>query len=377
VKRFAFFLFFVFVLNNSFATGDNPAQSNGNLINTTVATEVESIVRDKILPLAELLNRVMFEAGLIGVADLVDSCYYAPRYKGYDCFILDLGGRALDSVLSKNLRSEFFANEVHAERVNAAIQAGYYKLEDVRRISDVVVPRIREALLADVQKKDYGSRDKCIVVDADIAGNFSGECIDNYAEGYGVAKGRDEYRGDFKKGEAHGKGQYSHGSQSRWSTEVFRGSYFRGAKNGFGVLSISANSNHPATDSMQKHGEQRDGRYYLAAMYSAGNRILLCQTEDECLKKIPTLTFTEVEDQVKFGGGAVNTEELRKLVTKGVLFLKGSKSFTDCVSSEATYEFFGRDSVSKTVELLELKGFYNYLTNQRLIVQPYLYCLRK
>lgn len=319
----------------------------------------------------------MFEAGLIGVADLVDSCYYAPRYRGYDCFILDLGGRALDTVLSKNMRSEFFTNEVHAKRVNAAIQAGYYKLEDVRKISDVVVPRIREALLEDVQKKDYGSRDKCIVVDPDIAGNFSGECVDNYAEGYGVARARDEYRGEFKKGEAHGKGQYSHGPQSRWPTEVFRGSYFRGAKNGFGVLSISVNSNHPATDSMQKHGEQRDGRYYLAGMYSAGNRVLLCQTEDECLKKIPALTFTEVEDQVKFGGSAVSTDELRKLVTKGVVFLKGSKSFTDCFSSEAMYEFFGRNFSSQTVELAELKAFYRYLTNQRLITQPYLYCLRK
>lgn len=377
MKRFALFLFLVFALGNSFAATDNPAPSNGSSINTTAGTDVDSMARERIRPLAELLNRVMLEAGLIGVADLVDSCYYAPRYRGYDCFIMDLGGRALDTVLSKNLRSEFFTNEVHAKRVNAAIRAGYYKLEEVRKISDVVVPRIREALLEDVQKKDYGSRDKCIVVDPDIAGNFSGECLDNYAEGYGVARGRDEYRGEFKKGEAHGKGQYSHGPESQWPTEVFRGSYFRGAKNGFGVLSIDANANHPAINSMQKNGEQRDGRYYYAAMYSAGNQVLRCQSEEECLKKIPALTFTEVEDQVKFGGKAVSTEELRKLVTKSGSLLKGRKSFTDCFSSEAINEFFGRDFSSQNVELSELKAFYRYLTNQRLIVQPYLYCLRK
>lgn len=354
-----------------------PSAKDAQAKNTVVKKDVEEVALARIKPLASLLNRVMFEEGLMGVSSLVDSCYYAPRNRGYDCFIMDLGARALDSTLNTQQGAEYFGNEAHAKRVNNAIRAGDYKLEELLKVRDVVSPRILEALVDDVQKVGIGKREKCIIVDPDIADSFSGECIEQYAEGYGVAKGRDEYRGEFKRGEAHGKGQYSHGSQSLWPTEVFRGSYFRGAKNGFGVLSISANSAHPAMESMKRNGELREGRYFHVGMYAAGKFLYACNSEEECLKKLPTIEFSEVSDQIKFGGSAVSTEELRKLVTRGVAGLKRNEAFNECVASEAFTEFFGRRVTFEKIELTEVKDFYRFITTKKYIAQPTLYCLKK
>jgi hypothetical protein len=358
-------------------TDIKPSAKDANVKSTEVKKDVEGIALARINPLASLLNRVFFEDGLMGISSLVDSCYYAPRNRGYDCFIMDLGARALDSTLNNQLGAEYFSNEVHAKRVNNAILAGDYKLDDLLKVRDVVLPRIQEALVNDVQKAGIGKRDKCIIVDPDIADSFSGECIEQYAEGYGVAKGRDEYRGEFKRGEVHGKGQYSHGSKSVWATEVFRGSYFRGAKNGFGVLSISANSTHPALESMKRNGKLREERYFHVGMYAAGNLLYACNSEDECLEKFPTIDFSEVSDQIKFGGGAVSAEDLRKLVTKGVAGLNRNESFNVCVASEAFSEFFGQRGSPEKIELAELKHFYRFITTKKYIAQPTLYCFKK
>ena len=131
------------------------------------------------------------------------------------------------------------------------------------RISD----NVKQVLLDDLKNRKSGAVVPCIIVDPDISPFFSGECINNYANGFGVARGRDEYRGEFKNGMTHGFGSYIWSSQSKWATEEYRGWYYKGAKMGYGHTSISSSSNHPSLESMKKYGKIKDGRYYVTALY--------------------------------------------------------------------------------------------------------------
>jgi hypothetical protein len=47
---------------------------------------------------------------------------------------------------------------------------------------------------------------QCRVLDPDLQDAYSGPCVNGLAEGYGIAQGRAEYRGEFKAGRKHGKG---------------------------------------------------------------------------------------------------------------------------------------------------------------------------
>lgn len=67
------------------------------------------------------------------------------------------------------------------------------------------------------------STTKCQVNDPDIAGCYSGECVDGIAHGKGIAQGRDEYNGYFENGNKHGQGTYIWGPCSVWAGQVFVG----------------------------------------------------------------------------------------------------------------------------------------------------------
>lgn len=49
----------------------------------------------------------------------------------------------------------------------------------------------------------------CIVVNPDVAAEYDGPCKDGYADGYGTAKGRDSYVGEFRNGKQHGHETYT------------------------------------------------------------------------------------------------------------------------------------------------------------------------
>lgn len=337
----------------------------------------EAIVISRLRPLTKMLNRVLLNDGMVGVQGLVESCYYAPKSRGYDCLILDMGAMFLDSVMTGEPLLDYFNKASHIKRVNDAIESGDYTLQKSNLVQRVITPLIGKTMVETLDATNLRSNEKCIVIDPDIADSFIGECIGQYAEGYGVAKGRDVYRGDFKRGEAHGKGQYTHGSNSPWSTEVFRGSYFRSAKNGFGVLSIFADSKHPALESLKKNGIYSEGRYIQTAMYSAGKALFPCNSEEECLKKIPNVSFLEVSDHISYGGEYISMSELRNLTSLGISTLSYSRIFNSCMVDEIIYDYFGQRTIGDSIRKSEIKDYYRYLTTKRMVTQPLLYCLQK
>ncbi len=349
-------------------------KSSSNIVN------VSEMSISRLKPLATLLNNVLQEDGIVGVTSLVDSCYYAPKARGYDCLVLDMGAMFLDSSMARgfNLKNtvEYFSDDAHVKRVNDAISKGDYSLQDAIKVQAAIAPLIAQAMVDTLKNRVSDSDEKCIVIDPDIATSFVGECIGKYAEGYGVAKGRDEFKGDFKRGEIHGHGQYTHGKRSRWPTEVFRGNYFRGTKNGFGVLSIAADSNHPALESMKKYGYLSEGRYFQSALYAAGKVLIGCKSEDECLSRLPKIDFSEISSHIKYGSEYIGLDELSKLTQLGVSTLGYSQNFNSCMTNEIIYEYFGGDTKKSNFKKLEVKDFYLYLVDKKSVSQPYLYCLK-
>ena len=65
----------------------------------------------------------------------------------------------------------------------------------------------------------------CRVNDPRISGSYSGECLEGVAHGKGVAKGRDEYVGEFRNGNKHGKGTYTFYAGTSWELHPIVGEY--------------------------------------------------------------------------------------------------------------------------------------------------------
>jgi hypothetical protein len=97
----------------------------------------------------------------------------------------------------------------------------------------------------------------CRVLDPELQTSYSGACVDGLAEGFGYASGTAEYRGEFKAGRKHGKGDKSWPSGDRyeggfaedrkegtgvytwgrgpWAGERYEGAYLQDLRHGFGV----------------------------------------------------------------------------------------------------------------------------------------------
>lgn len=63
----------------------------------------------------------------------------------------------------------------------------------------------------------------CKVNDSDLQGNYEGGCKNGKADGYGIAKGKDRYEGDFALGRPHGKGSYIWADGERYDGEFLNG----------------------------------------------------------------------------------------------------------------------------------------------------------
>lgn len=109
----------------------------------------------------------------------------------------------------------------------------------------VVIPE----KMVDASSKVTSSTTECKVLDADISGSYSGGCKDGLANGEGVAKGKDEYRGVFVNGKPHGKGTYT----SR-NGDKYVGDFVDGIQYGKGAQT--------SNDGYKYEGDWVNGKYY-------------------------------------------------------------------------------------------------------------------
>lgn len=88
----------------------------------------------------------------------------------------------------------------------------------------------------------------CIVKDKDISSYYSGGCMNGLANGFGVATGKDEYRGYFRDGWQDGSGTYI------WKEGItYTGKWKGGKRNGLGKLVMSQNSWNTSRDYARSH----------------------------------------------------------------------------------------------------------------------------
>lgn len=74
----------------------------------------------------------------------------------------------------------------------------------------------------------------CFVKDENISGEYVGPCVNGKAHGFGTAKGRDIYTGNFREGMKHGKGKYISGPRSANVGQIYEGEFREDMQNGFG-----------------------------------------------------------------------------------------------------------------------------------------------
>ena len=128
---------------------------------------------------------------------------------------------------------------------------------------------------------------ECKVIDPDIGEYYKGECKDGFAHGFGVARGRDTYAGNFKNGVVHGQGKYEWGASSEWMDEAWEGVNYKGERTGYGSLIIGPKSKHIAiyTGAYSGGVNSQDGGRIISGFWVKGQQTTLfgsCKNETEC-----------------------------------------------------------------------------------------------
>lgn len=92
--------------------------------------------------------------------------------------------------------------------------------------------------------------DSCKVLLSEISGEYVGKCINGLADGKGIAKGIDTYRGMFKKGLPEGKGEYIYQNGNS-----FTGNFSHGQKHGMGKFIYFINGKENVQKGYWSNGE--------------------------------------------------------------------------------------------------------------------------
>lgn len=77
----------------------------------------------------------------------------------------------------------------------------------------------------------------CTVLDPELAGSYAGECRNGLAEGHGEARGSALYRGEFRAGRPHGRGEKTWPGGDR-----YEGDFVEGRKEGSGMYTWGGRS---------------------------------------------------------------------------------------------------------------------------------------
>lgn len=146
----------------------------------------------------------------------------------------------------------------------------------------------------------------CKVLDPDIATFYKGDCKDGFANGQGIAQGRDLYKGGFKNGQTHGEGKYTWGQLSEWTDEAWEGFFYKGERTGFGTLTYGPNSKRRPIQT-SPHVRQSE-QVRLIGIWISGKLEHECPTVAECYKD-----FKPIADNLP------NPEQIRKAMGRKLI----------------------------------------------------------
>ncbi|MFZ3019058.1 MAG: hypothetical protein WA056_11440 [Gallionella sp.] len=118
----------------------------------------------------------------------------------------------------------------------------------------------------------------CTVKDADIAAEYSGDCLNGLANGEGIAIGRDKYVGQFRDGEIHGRGVYTWADGSQYD-----GEYRDGKRSGFGVLRLVRGDE--SIQSLESRGQWIGDHFVVQGMSESGYFSRICTSIADCKNK--------------------------------------------------------------------------------------------
>lgn len=242
-------------------------------------------------------------------------------------------------------------------------------------MESVVAVRFPRELLGLLEPKKTATSKSCRVQDVDLSDSYFGECQKGMASGHGVARGRDEYVGQFASGQLHGFGKYRWGANSKWATGEYVGWHYKGKRNGFGIISVDELSSHPALDSLRNFGSKVDGRYFASGIFKNGEMIKHCVLESVCFAGFPSFDFTPVSDAIKYGASSLSLDEVRRLISMSVYRQRDVPSTqNECLIDELINENLGLGVARRSFEKKELTILLGRLNDKSTTTRAALYC---
>lgn len=242
-------------------------------------------------------------------------------------------------------------------------------------MDSVVAERFPRSLLDLLEPKKTATTTKCKVHDVDLSDSYSGECRNGIASGHGLARGRDEYVGQFANGHLHGFGKYKWGASSKWATEEYVGWHYKGKRTGFGIFSVDELSSHPALESLKRSGSKVEGRYFASGLFKNGAMIKHCVLEGVCLTGFPSLNFAELSDAIKYGAATLWLDDVRRLISMAVYRQRDEPSTqNECVIDELINENLGPAGGKRSFERKDLTLLLEKLNDKSTTTRIELYC---
>jgi len=170
------------------------------------------------------------------------------------------------------------------------------------------------------------SQEACEVKLKDIAGTYSGDCVDGKANGNGKSKGTDEYQGLFKNGYPEGKGMYT------WKDgHYFIGFFKKGKKEGRGDMYYESANGEDSVISGYWRKDEYVGQYEKEWTVENATPKIGRVEGRRVGKSGSTITFTlqQISNATSFGGGSFLPTILSENVMAGTYETKNYQALTN------------------------------------------------